>query len=232
MNRRSARPNLLAILGLALGIFFSAAQPGTASLITFVAEGTVNSVDPVLAGPFFSVGDAFTVTFTFDSLTPDSNPDPNRGFYGNAITSLLVTVGTYSATASGNNAISVDNDLGFGVGDQYAIDLTDPMSGPSVNGWDVSSQTALLLLGDPTATALSSDALLTDPPNLADFGGFVALEFIDPTIPPDPDEIPPLAFVGADLTSFSLIPEPATLLLLALCGLALSRRHRPSMRDI
>jgi len=240
MKRRFARPNLLAIFGLTAGIFFSAAQPGVASLITFVAQGTVTSVDTALVFPFqppspvFSVGDAFTVTFTFDSLTPDSNPDPNRGRYSNAITSLSVTVGAYTATASGNNSISVDNDLPFGTGDRYFIDLS-AMSGPSLNAFDVSSQTALLIMADSSGHALSSEALPISPADLAGFtlgGGGLALQFEDPMGDPvDPTE-PLLAFVFADLTSISLIPEPATWLLLALGGLTLRRRRRRSMRAL
>ena len=195
MNNQIARRGLSHVILVLTGVSFGTVEPAMATRLTFVAQGTVDFVDNPLSGTF-SLGDNFTVEFTFESLTPDSNPSPNRGDYFNAITALSVTVGPYSATATGDGIITIFNNLGGE--DQYRIDLTDPMAGPSVNGFDLSTQTALLQLRDPTGTAFTTDALPTSPPNPADFvsgGTFLALQF-----EVDPEHLI-FAFVLADVSS-------------------------------
>ena len=167
-------------------------EPAMATRITFVAQGTVDYVDNLLSGTF-SRGDNFTVEFTFESLTPDSNPSPNRGRYLNAITALSVTVGPYSATATGENILTIFNDLI--AADEYI--LWHQMVGPHVNGLKLCSTQTPLQLTDPTGTAFTTDALPTSPPNPEDFvsgGTFLALGFaVDPPWY--------FAFVVADVSS-------------------------------
>jgi len=205
MNYTIIRTNLLVVvLGVMGLISFNTVQPVTAAPITFIAQGTVNHVCSPLSGTF-SFGDTFTVVYTFESLTPDSDPNPKRGYYV-AITSLSVTVGTYSATAVGKNYIGADNDMSGG--DTYSIIIVDPMLGPSVNGFDLYTQSPLMQLRDPSATVFTTDALPTSPPNPADFtsnGTFLSLEFIDPL---DPDN---WAFVFADIASIVIGPTRLSL---------------------
>ncbi len=204
MNDQVIRTGFLTVVvGVTGAISFNTVQPAMATPLTFVAEGTVDYVDPQLSGNF-SLGDIFTVVYTFESATPDSNPSPNRGDYSNAITALSTTVGTYNATYAGNNILMVFNDLGS---DQYFISLLESMSGPSVNGFDLSDhQGPILQLRDPTGTAFTTDALPTSPPNPADFisgGTFLALEFVDPLDPSN------LAGVSADVSSIILVQDCA-----------------------
>jgi len=217
MNNPTMRTNLfLVFVGMAVVLSFNTAQPAMAEPITFIAQGTVHYVDSRLAGTF-SIGDTFRVVYTFESLTPDSSPTrPDRGDYFGAITDLSVTVGTYSATAVGRNYFYVFNNLS---GDQYGLGLLDPMLGPSVNGFDLSKQSPLMQLRDPTSTALTSDALPTSPPDPADFisgGTFLALEFVNP-LAEDPYHEPDTALIEADV-SWIIIPEPITLSLDILPG--------------
>ncbi len=175
-------------------------QPAMATRLTFVAQGTVDFVCPELSGTF-SLGDIFILVYTFESATPDSNPSPMRGDYFNAITALSATVGAYNATYAGDNVLTIFDNFGA---DEYRIDLLDPMSGPSVGGFDLSTQGPILQLRDPTSTAFKSDALPTSPPNPADFisgGTFLALEFVDPL---HPDNRP---FVEADVSSIILVQD-------------------------
>ncbi len=128
-----------------------------ATTITFIVEGNVDRV-PVELASAFSIGDLFHLEYTFESTTPDSNPSNiKRGFYDNAITSLSVTVGGYSASGIGVNHISVDNDLTGA--DSYRIDITTPLSGNSVNGFDISKQSPILQMRDTTLAVFSNDLL-------------------------------------------------------------------------
>ena len=74
-------------------------------------------------------------------------------------------------------------------------------------------------LDDDSGSALSSDALPTMPPVLEDWSPF---EFTIEGYGEDPKY---KYTIWADVTSVELVPEPATVLLLGLGGLALLRKH-------
>ena len=126
-----------------------------AAPVTFVFDGVVNNVEPQLTGTF-SVGDAYRVQFTFESTTPDVTLDIRFGHYNSAITALSVTVGSYSATATGGD-IAVTNDFAF---DTYRIDVrNNSMAGPPVNGYSLfGNQNPVMVMTDFTASAFSSVA--------------------------------------------------------------------------
>jgi len=182
MNRVAIQPFvrthlLTVVLGLAVTLSFDIAKPAVAELISFTVEGTVFYVDSPLADTF-SIGDTFRLEYTFESLTPDLEPNTDRGVYFDAITDLTVTVGNYSATGPGSNSFSVYNSL---FADLYRIDIDYPMLGPSVNGFDLDFQGPIMQLSDPTCTALTSDALPLSPPDPNDFistATFLMLKFI------------------------------------------------------
>ena len=200
------KANFTAIFGMALLVL--AVPQARAAPITWVVKGTVDYLDPALSGTF-SLGDSFTLEYTFESTTPDSNASSIRGLYKNAVTALTVTVGGYNATGPGTNIIYVDNDL---YGDQYGVFIGTPLIGPNVGVFEISKQSPIFQLVDPTQTAFSSDALLLSPPDPADFvsgGTFLALEFRDPTA--DPFQFPEaMAFVSASVTSISVAPGDST----------------------
>lgn len=198
-------------------VFFSSIQNSQASPVTFIVEGNLDYVDTALSGSF-SIGDLFHLEYTFDPMTIDSNPaNSNRGFYDDSISSLNAVVGGYNATGNGAERISVDNDL---VGaDQYRIDITTPMTGDSINGYNLSTQTPILQLRDTTETAFSSDSLITYALNPADFldsGTFLALEFVDPDYDDIFNPTGGLALISANITSFEVsnVPVPAAFWLL------------------
>ncbi len=156
-----------------------------AGQISFVVEGTVNFISPQLS-TVFTIGDNYRLEYTFESTTPDSNPgNPNRGFYDGSISSVTVNVGSYVASPTFTfSRITADNDLGFGVGDRYRIDLTG-VSGPGVGGFVLGSQTPVMQMRDPTAAALTSIALPVAPLDPLDFvsgGTFLGLQFDDPVL--------------------------------------------------
>jgi len=66
----------------------------SAAPITITYDGTLVQADPANS---FNIGDPFHVTFTFESSTPDSNPDTTVGQYA-AVTAMSFTVGYYSGS--------------------------------------------------------------------------------------------------------------------------------------
>jgi len=207
--------SLLTIAVLSIGMFDAAVADATP--ITFNFAGNVASVDSSL-GSTFSVGQTLSGSYTFESTTADSEVDPAFGLYGNALTTLSFTIGSYIGTLGvGASEFAVSNSPPppTGIGDFY--DLTaDPVSGPSV-GSDP-PKTFALRVRDDTASALSSDALPVTPPDLAIFTSTTWFLLFDSG-----------AQVGGPLTSLTLaIPEPSSLVLFiyGLAGLALWARRR------
>jgi hypothetical protein len=183
--------------GFAAVFMLAASTICFAGQISFVVEGTVNFIDPALSS-VFTVGDTYRLEYTFESTTPDSNPaNPNRGFYDHAISSLTVTVGSYTASPTFTfSRITADNNLSGA--DSYRIDLTG-VSGPGAAGLVLGNQTALMQMRDPTALALSSDSLPIAPLDPLDFvsgGTFLALQFDDPISRSN-------SLVGATIDSFN-----------------------------
>lgn len=186
------------------------------SLVTFRIEGTVDLVQSPLS-PLFSLGDAFAITYAFDPSTPDDNVATQRGLYS-AFLAVEISVGSYLCSVDlgvlAQGTISVDNDLNST--DQYRIDLFESsvndtdvgslLGCAAVGGFNVSNQTALMQMHDPSGTALSGDALPTTPLDPNDFSGggtFLALAFYDPTTC---DGFPfscQASFVTANIESFT-----------------------------
>lgn len=229
MNRLLKAYRRATVLFLAVLLTFVSPHHIMAAPITFIAQGPVDYVSPVLTGKF-SIGDMMSIVYTFESLTPDHDPDPHSGWYPNAITNLTVTVGGYTATGTSNIDIRINNDsdlYGEIATDIFLIDVRGPLSGPSINGYTVDpiqSGLTLYCVNDVdgfTSPPLTSDALPLVPPDFfssPDSGyavGTLSFQLIDSGL---------TGSVGARITSIT--PEPGSLLMLALGGLALLRRRR------
>lgn len=154
---RGRRLSRLATIGLlAMGLVWTTSIPTQAASLTFGFTGTVSAVTSGLGGTF-NTGQTLTGTYTFDSLTPDLDPDPTRGQY--ALTASSVTLGGYTATGIAGNIIVIDNLPGIGP-DSLSIVLS-PMSGAAIGSF--SPELFTFGLGEPTGIPFSSDALPLTP---------------------------------------------------------------------
>ncbi len=188
-----------------------APHSASASQVTWSFRGEITRVDDTdgfLEGQI-QAGDAYSGSFTFDTNTPDANPDdPRRGLYNNAVTSVEGDVaGRVFVPRAGTPAnIVVFNDL-FG-DDRYHAN-------GGVSFLDLSMTFSLNLI-DHDQTALSSDLLPRDPPEITAFSN---RQFaLRGTGSPRVDIIGEIAF---------LAPEPTSLALLA-GGILCALRRRPA----
>ena len=186
-----------------------------ADLITIAISGQVTSVgDP--SGHFggqIHIDDTITGTYTYDSATLDSYPeDTTYAQYLNysAMTGISLYVDGFNFGTNPNNVevgVTIRND-DFGedrytFGSNYNLPLPD---GTSV-------QHLFWVLSDLTGTALSSDALPLTAPDLNKWS------YNSLYIGRDRD-----FGIFATVTSVVLVPEPATLILLAFSIAILKRR--------
>ena len=202
-------------------LFLGLLSPSLASAesITFSFAGTVDEVNPILAGAFL-VGDPLTGTFVFDSnATPAASCDGLSGKtyctpYESPAQSLLATLGS-SYAFSGNAFVIQNTPPVGGTPDAWGVVANPPLhlsglTGSPVNG-NVLTRFDLILL-DNSGTAL--DGVLV-PPVFADYSrGTFRLFFDDPNLGGS-------YIVGGPITSLNPIatPEPPTALLM-LAGVA------------
>lgn len=204
---------LLIAAGVCLLAFQS--QRADATLITISIEAEVDYVEDLgnyLEGRI-NPGDIITGTYTYDSTTPDTNPSFEVGDYEHYSSpyGISLTVGGFLFATDPTNVsflLEVVND--YPSGDSYLVLSYNnlPLSNGSVVD-HISWQ-----LDDPSGNALSSDLLPTLPPVLADWQSIVGLRL----------EGERAYIIDAHVTS--AVPEPVTILLLAVGGLALVRRQK------
>jgi len=184
-----------------------------AASITFNFTGVVTAVDSLLASEF-SVSESVVGSYTFESTTPDSDPDPTQGIYDNAVTAFTATFGgDYTVTQGSDNDISVLD--GLPGNDAYSVFLANPTA-PTVAGLNV----VALFLGliDTDSTVFTSDALPLLPPSFSEFEDFTSgTIFLD-----DPNN----RSVNFQLTSLTIIPEPSTFVLATLGLLGMGYRWK------
>ncbi len=141
----------------------------SADLITFTFSGTVDTAFATITLPGGAIlpGDAISGLLTFDSLAPDQAPaDPSTGIY--SLSDIQVTIGSNTFTLSGgppSPTLTVQNDV-FGADTMTA-------AGPVTDGLRDFDLTVTYT--DPTASALSSDALPLSFPAFP--AGTLTLEF-------------------------------------------------------
>jgi hypothetical protein len=191
-------------------------QMAQAELITIAITGVVDGFGDngnYLEGKVH-VGDAITGTYTYESTIPDSDPydDPAVGFYCNygSPCGVSLTVDGFNFKTDPANTkflIEIDNN-NSGI-DGYLIRSYNNLA--ISNGSPV--ETISWELQDNTCTAFSSDALPTTAPILSQWQTnslwFGMSRYYG---------------IGAHVTSATLIPEPATILLFGLGILSLRKR--------
>lgn len=124
--------------------------------VRFDWTGTVTDVDPSLSDSGIVVGDPAEGYYTFESATPDGDPDPQIGDYHAALLESRHAVGSVldeTITDFDPGAITLWVDL-EGLGHTYQVEFAPGF---------------LLRLHDDEGTALSSDSLPEVPPELAPF---------------------------------------------------------------
>lgn len=89
------------LYALRVALFLLAIPSGHASaeLLDVCYTGSVTAIDPNLAASLppdtpITTGAAMTVTYTFESTTPDTDPDPSSGIYLGAIVDFELTIGS------------------------------------------------------------------------------------------------------------------------------------------
>ncbi len=165
-----------------------------------------------------TVGSPFSGLYTFESTTPDSDPgEPRRGLYNDAIREVEGYVGTYHLQGPvGSTTLVSVVDLQRSLYDEYLVSAPVEFGGVTL---DFAVQ-----LFDSSGEALEGDSLPLVPPVLSLFDLPRFLIF-------DQSEAIPLTVRG-ELRS--LVPEPGTLVSLAIGVLIATTRRRaafPGSRD-
>jgi len=206
---------------------FVTAAPARAEIIEVSYTGTVTLVDTPLAGAF-SLGDAVVGQFEFERPAGAPVFDVfNRARYAESLQSFSITVGSYSASATGGNVI-VNDDVQAGslapVRDGFSASGSQGLSGAPIAGLNLVAMQFSLL--SSVLSTLNSFAI----PSTAELNALWMTNLAD-------GNTNWLAFAGAEarysLDSFSVIssiPEPQNYALLlaglGLLGFAARRRQR------
>jgi hypothetical protein len=187
-----------------------AVTPAMAAPIQFSFTGVVSHVQNSLftsPSPTFYASQTLTGSYTFNSLTGDSNSNGNIGRYNGTIEALTVNLGPSTSTlGGGSNFIEIRNYAPGSGSDRYVVQA--PLTGGTgVNGFTPVRFRIELI--DPTGTAFSSDTLAGEPsklpPSLSSFAtSRFRLIFSDDS---------GTARIRGTLTSLTMVPLPAAVIL-------------------
>lgn len=192
---------------------------GITAEVTSVADGSGTG----LLESRINVGDTITGVYIYDLSTPDSDQWPDSGLYEHDAAPCGITLmvgGLVFMTDPENVDFTVDirDNAGYvwGCEDSYTLESRNNLA--LENDFPVNDIS--LELRDSSCFALWSDALPTTAPVLEDWEtGFITIQGW---------RARQYGFeIYGNLTSAVLIPEPATIWLLALGGLVLLRKSSP-----
>lgn len=179
--------------------------------------------DGLLKGQLI-VSDIITGSYIYDSATPDSSLEPDYGRYQHTSPpyGIYLSGGGFSFQTNPDNVdfVVVIEDGYSLIDDNYLIRSYNNL--PLYD--DVLVDTIEWHLHDSTGTALSGEALPTAAPVLEDWVS--AGMHIDGGIPDETGKLIEYFNIWAPVTSVELVPEPATVFLLGLGGLALLKKRR------
>lgn len=173
-------------LTAAVTSFIVSTSSASAALVTAHAEGSINLVDSPLAERF-SVGMPWSLTYTYDTGTPDVVSDEKIGAFPESIYGFNLLIGDYQLQGTAGT-IRITNSADYQT-DSYVYASTRGEPGSLgcfytcayFTGDPVGQREPFgvwLTLLDPTATAFDSDALPAGVPSL---NAFPSLPLIDYT---------------------------------------------------
>ncbi len=208
---------LLAAFAIAMAATTASAET---VVVQFTGEVVIVGDFGVDVGSVFSVGDPIVGTFTYDNQTPSSTTTTNGAVFDAAITAMNVNIdGYFFSLGAGANSIATENDH-IVLGDYTCFCAEDP-SGLPVDGLPLSSVQLELIDGDNAVFVDDASAMsLTPTYNFSEFEtGRLLIEIVNE------DDIRERGQVSGTLTNFTIIPEPASFVLLAIgAGAALIHR--------
>jgi hypothetical protein len=211
---RVTRSRLVALALLALTVGTPAAAwtaPVTFSYTGFVTD-VLDSAAPVLGPLGVAVGEPWTLTYTFESTTQDSNPSTILGIYDFGLTAVDLTVGDYHVSKElrpGDNRMMVLPGLLI-----YQIWI-DAQDDPALN---LDEQIEIFMqFSSPLGLTPTLDVLPSFPPDPSQFE--LALLHVRENYDP-PGVGQATLFIEGQVTGIVPEPAPLLLLLLAIAGLA------------
>jgi len=192
------------VLGMLLG-WGGLAGVADAALITFNFEGNLNVVTSTnpddFAGSGFRVGDTFSGSYTFNSLTPDRSPAAQFGTYNLTNASFHVAGKNYVMGGIFPGTISITTNSGVNPGtntpDSYAVFFTP--DGPAVKDLHP-SEFSFRLSG---REHFPTDELPLTPPSLAGLSNNTMRFLMSPSSPQGRN-----GRLGGEITSLTLAPVP------------------------
>lgn len=189
------------VWALALATLTSSAALG--DIVTFRFDGTVDT-NSISQGEwrFAHPGDSFAFQYSFDAAAIDGDSGVEDGVFDNSISTYTLFAGAGFESGTGGS-ISVSNR----VSDLYHVQIG--LAGDFV---------ADIMLRDNGGTAIGDDAMPTTI-NLSDWGvRQFNISFAGGG--------PPVGFLDGTITSFTLVPAPATAAILGAGLLGTTRRRR------